>query len=152
MEQNRSEAGMRTHGWSGAGWVLSGVLGVAAVLGGGRGVCADEYVTLKHQMVAGMPDVPVYPGAKLEESSRNTEGTRVSYRAEWTTPASVKQLVAWYATALPAAGWTVQEAANPNYGDTSFVVERHGRRMTLILERENSSDRLSEITAEIPLQ
>lgn len=59
------------------------------------------------KLIEGFPELPVYPGATLVASAKtNPDGVAdLGYRAKWDTKDSVVQVMNWYETEMPKAGW-----------------------------------------------
>ena len=102
-------------------------------------------------VVLDFPKIPVYPGAKIENSYKKSERDVIGYQGTWVAQDKVGKIMAWYVEKLPQDGWTV--LAYPEFPDApkeSFAQFQKGNlRLNLIVEREDKNE--TEIHAEFPL-
>lgn len=67
----------------------------------------EKMEEVKGQLIAGMPNVPMYPDATLHESFKRTLGEQYVYTANMTTEASMSDILSFYQTELTNDGWTI---------------------------------------------
>lgn len=103
-------------------------------------------------IVSGFPSLPVYPGAKTENTYKKSERGLVGFQGDWLSKDRVSLVMTWYLQKLPTYGWQLIEA--PEFPETDselFAVFRKGKLLlNLTVEQESRTE--TEIHAEFPLQ
>ena len=108
---------------------------------------------VKGQLISGFPAFPVYPGAKLIESSKvkNSPDPTKGYQAEWEAQAeSVAKVMDWYLKELKSTGWEILTLDDPKgYGEQVANVSKDGNVVNLRVEL--SEPGMIEIKVDIPV-
>ena len=119
----------------------------AALLAGQK--VAEE--TVQGKLIAGFPSFPIYPGAKVVESERLTEGTKVGFEAELITNDSVQDSYSYYLRTLKRDGWKIIFASSNSSTaeEQGLGAEKDAVRVYIEFEEENGK---TEIEIEFPLQ
>ncbi|MCR4264341.1 MAG: hypothetical protein NUV98_06510 [Candidatus Roizmanbacteria bacterium] len=113
----------------------------------------DTMEKVEEKLVSGMPDIPMYPDATVEESFKRTVGEMNEYYAVWTVNASVGEIISFYETELAKDGWTITEIPEERNetGDESIAATKNNMNLLINLERVTASDP-TEITTDIFVQ
>ena len=78
------------------------------------------------QLVGGFPEFAVYPGAALKDSQATGEGDMAIYIGDWTTSASVPQVMLWYIDALEHSNWRIEiPSADTNAPTAQFITAKN---------------------------
>ncbi len=115
------------------------------------GMSGDNSGSVK--LVEGFPEVAVYPGAKLKDSSAENpgEGEDLHYTATWTTSESVPEVVAWYLPALEAAGWRIDiKPYDTKNTENQYVVALQNGSLLQLSVIRNAEASNTEITLAFP--
>ena len=110
----------------------------------------DTMEKVEEKIVAGMPDIPVYPDATVEESFKRTIGEDNEYYVVWVTNASVGEVVSFYETKLSKDSWTITEIPEERNetGDESISATKNNINLIINLERVATTDP-TEITLDL---
>jgi hypothetical protein len=102
------------------------------------------------QIVADLPDLPVYPSATPDESFKRMADAKNEYYAVWEVDAGLDQIASFYQRELPLAGWTLTEVPeDPGItGEETVVATRGTMKLNIMLERERVEEQ-SEIIVHI---
>lgn len=120
----------------------------------GKSTTDPSFIEVKEQLIVGFPKFPVYPGAKLLDSSKVKVSSTASrgYRAHWEIQERrVPEVMQWYIKELKVEGWRIdQSSADPqNYGEQIAKVSKGGTVAYLRIEllEENTI----EIEVDMPI-
>jgi hypothetical protein len=100
----------------------------------------------KGQLVAGFPDLPIFPGARIT-STQHAEAVSApfyqpaSYQAYLQSDKSVPEIIGWYTKNLQAAGWKMITPADPSTpSDQSIVMTKNSLTVSINVESGSESD------------
>lgn len=105
-------------------------------------------------LVAGFPEVPIYPSSRLVSSYEKKDTGKVGYEAVWATEGNLPQVISFYLAEFPRLGWTLEEVPPP--GDRleeHIKAVKNGQTAYLTVEYPEEKDEPGpvQITIEIPL-
>jgi hypothetical protein len=145
-------------------WAM-GVIGVALlvivgvlVLGGrrlkeGRGVNGTMPRESQVNFPKGFPEIEVYPGAMLKNSTAKNpgEGDELHYTVTWTTGDTVPEVIDWYLNSLEMSGWTIDiKPDDPNNTENQYAVAFKDRKMLQLSVVRKAEISSTEITVAFP--
>jgi hypothetical protein len=103
----------------------------------------NDIVEADGELIDGFPeDIPVYPGAEIEDSSQTSYEGKTGYTASWTTKGSVPVVMKWYGDQAKKNKWTIVESpSNPESKMEQHVwYDRDGLRINIEVESEEDEN------------
>jgi len=103
----------------------------------------DANKTIEEQeFVNNFPNVPIYPGAKLEKTSTNKTPYGQFYEGVWKVQGQVPEVIKWYVRELEQTGWLVKlPSADLNQvGEQSTTYAKDNMEFTVNAGQETDTE------------
>lgn len=126
--------------------ILAGVFYFSRNLGGSEQTTPPitsepEVVESRDALVAGFPDFPSYPGAKIETSRVASDSQGKHFEAYLVSNQSVSEVSKWYSQELLNDGWEqLDESGDERNVDKSMVFQKGKTKVGLTIEDEHSGN------------
>jgi len=94
------------------------------------------------ELIEGMPDIPLYPDAVIEKSTKRTIGTDLKYTAHLNVVATPGEIISFYQTELTNNGWTITHVL-PNSqqtGEGAIEATKNNTDLHIDLDRHRSDE------------
>ena len=106
----------------------------------------------EHMLIPDFPQIPLYPGAQIDESYKKVVEGKTGYEAEWLTTDERQKVLKFYTEALPQYGWTLDFIPEDfDAFENQFIAHKGKQKLFLTVEMSDTNSDLTEIAAEIPL-
>ncbi len=133
--------------------VVSGLLAVWLKVSHPVADNKERAVVEQETVVAGFPQVPVFPEAKLINSYKKSDQTRVGYEGHWTTQEPVAEVMKWYLSALRDDGWQITSPPeDPEADGEQFAVVRNDDWVLNLIVEDEDGVGTTDIEVEFPVR
>lgn len=112
-----------------------------------------NFTSYKNKLTRTFPDFPVYQGAKISESRKETGAIdkQKGFSAVWTTETdkTAIEIGNWYKQELQKKGWLIEE--NPEKYPFEVIMEAKKENLYAIVHIEKENPKETEILVQFPL-